>query len=162
MSYNTFRGRKTDGLFVYGLTNKGAIFYVGTTGYLACRYREHFGNVLLCSQYIYQMRAKGEYPGIVIFGIFDTIKEAEATEHGIIRALSYVGNKLLNNHQNPHPNKLEYDIEDVTSRPKNMPPRLLNEIVNKAIEDYNQFRKWEPFAIWQRLRLENTQQSTTQ
>lgn len=162
MSYNTFRGRKTDGLFVYGLTDKDVIFYIGITGFLRSRYKQHFTDTLLCSEYIYQMRMEGRYPGIVILGIFDTHQQAEIAEHSIIRCLSHLGNKLLNNHQNPHTNKLQYETKATVGRPKNMPPELLNNLIHNAIEEYNQFRQWMPFTIWKRLHLENMQQNTTQ
>lgn len=158
--YNVFRGIRNDGVFVYGLTRDNHVFYVGITGFLLWRYKQHFA-IYPCSQYIMQMREKGEYPGIRIFGIYDNNSEAQAAEHSLIRCLSLMGNKLLNYHQNPHLNKLEYDYVAPTNKIKNMPRKVLLDIYNKALTDYNTFRQWEPRTIWERSQLGNMPTNTT-
>jgi predicted GIY-YIG superfamily endonuclease len=151
MAYNTFRSIKTKGIFVYGLTDNGTIFYVGITDYVVARYQQHYSDWLICAAYIHQMRMREEYPGIVILGVFDTKREAEVAEHSIIRCLSFIGNKLCNNSQNPHENKIIINTP-CTGTPKRRPQGLAVQLFTDALKDYNNFRIWEPRAIWARYR----------
>jgi predicted GIY-YIG superfamily endonuclease len=146
MAFNTFTKYRDKGVFVYGLTDNGKIFYVGITDYIRFRYKQHFSDWLTCGKYIYQMRLKGEYPEVVLFGIFDYTDQAEAAEHSVIRCLSYLGNKLCNNHQNPHNNMIKQEAYFDT-KPKRMPHLLAKSIIEKCISDYNKFRKWQPYPI---------------
>jgi predicted GIY-YIG superfamily endonuclease len=85
---NLFRGSPPkDGIYVYGLTDDNGVFYIGTTGFMLFRYSQHTTEHL-CHKHIYDMRIKGQFPGIVIYGIFEGLHQAEAAEHCLIR--SYV------------------------------------------------------------------------
>ena len=125
--------------YVYGLLNEDYVFYIGITAYIEFRYKQHFSD-LHCANYIRAMKVKGKEPKIIIYGAFQTIAEAYAAEHCLIRNFYLMGNKLCNNDQNPYDNQIHIDfIKDV---PKSK-PKEYRKMIDNAINDYKIFRKWK-------------------
>lgn len=124
MAFNTFaKDIPKDGIYVYGLTDNGKVFYVGITKWVPIRYKQHFSE-LLCGNYIMHMRIKGEYPGLIIYGVFEILDQVESVEHSLIWHFSQNGNKLCNHHQNPIINKIDNIEYDRLIKVKRMPQNL--------------------------------------
>lgn len=160
---NTFSKRIEGGVYVYGLTNNDVVFYVGISGWPLFRYSQHFTDGL-CRNYIYWMRKESNYPGIVIFGIFDKYPQAEAVEHSLICHFARIGNKLCNNNQNPYFNRIIQCIPDKWDKLPKMPPKLSTNILNKAIESYYKIRLCQQIQVYDKKEfpLRNTPTSITQ
>lgn len=151
MSYNTFAGEiPKDSVYVYGLTDNNNVFYIGITSYITFRYKQHFSEHL-CSNYIANMKIKGHYPGIMIFGAFTVFGQAEAAEHSLIRAFYLMGHKLCNYHQNPKDNIIKRIPIDSNIKLNRMPQNLHKQIISEAIEHYKQFRSWQPLPVKERI-----------
>ena len=131
MALNTFNSKIQDrSTYVYGLLDKDKVFYIGITDYIYYRYKQHW-HEYLCSNYIGNMRIKGEYPNIAIYGAFKDLRCAEAAEHSLIRYLSSIGHNLCNRHQNPHSNVIK-NVPVNSNDYIRMPNGLSFEMIKKA------------------------------
>lgn len=85
--------------FIYSLTHKEQIFYIGKTKHVANRYRAHLNSIAISntrtSQFIKTLLDANEYPEL---HIMDYLPEKEATkmEYYLIRVLSKAGQPLTN------------------------------------------------------------------
>lgn len=96
--------------YIYTLSYKQKVFYVGITTDPVMRFRQHTnaGNGVATFEYMYWIIERGEISHLNINIISHTLSKEHAcvAEEGIIRFLSSMGNKLCNNDYNKIENVL--------------------------------------------------------
>jgi hypothetical protein len=135
--------------YVYTLSYKDYVFYVGITTDPVARFSQHTnaGNGVGTFEYMYWIIERGEIDNLRINIISHTLNKdtANAAEEAIIRYLSSIGNKLCNCDYNRQCNLL------ITCRPHNsarvrkkLPAHVLNvakEYHARILEGYKQYSK---------------------
>jgi hypothetical protein len=89
--------------YLYTLSDKGKVFYVGMSAYPASRYQQHCTNTACCRayHYIHWMLERGEYPDMNIVWHFNSRADARFAEEVLVRQFASMGHKLCNTDYNP-------------------------------------------------------------
>lgn len=122
--------------YLYILSYKNSVFYVGITSYPALRYQQHCcDKLVLTYEFIYWLLAKGERPDISIINRFIDKSAAAESERSLINYFVSIGNKLCNHEGNPIHNRI------ITCRPIKEGNRRFTgidykKIVNESIQQY--------------------------
>jgi predicted GIY-YIG superfamily endonuclease len=130
---------KTSSLwYLYTLSYKDNVFYVGITKDPVTRFSQHTnsGNGVGTFEYMYWIIERGELAHLRINLISHTLNKdtACAAEEGLIRYLSSIGNKLCNSDYNKQENILITCCPPSAARiRKKLPPHIIN-----VIHDYHQ------------------------
>lgn len=135
--------------YVYTLSYKDKVFYVGITTDPASRFSQHTnaGSGVGTFEYMYWIIERGEIDHLRINIISHTLNKdtANAAEEAIIRYLSSVGNKLCNYDYNKQGNVLITCIPPNGPRfRKRLPAHILNVAKDyhaRILDSYKQYSK---------------------
>jgi len=121
--------------FVYALTNKGTVFYVGQTDDIYTRFSAHFYDAP-CRFYITQMLENNEIPNLLILAMYggEYSRHICPIERAFIKYFASINHKLCNTEFNNTDNIIK--IEKVNKPVPKIKRGLRNTIVKNAIEKY--------------------------